>query len=54
MANRGHLLQNGFEKILGLRANLNLGISEKLKQSFPNIVPVPRPEIATQSNIDPN
>jgi hypothetical protein len=31
-------------KILGLKTFLNLGLSEKLKEAFPNIIPVNRPE----------
>lgn len=45
MVKKGHLINKDFETILSLRANLNLGISEKLKIAFPNIVPTARPEV---------
>lgn len=34
MAKKGHLIGSSFEEILSLRANLNLGMSEKLKKIF--------------------
>lgn len=43
MARKGHLNQEDFNTILSLRANLNLGISWKLKLAFPDIVPTLRP-----------
>jgi len=46
MAKKGHLLSESFQEIMGLRASLNLGISEKLKNAFPNIIPVSRPELS--------
>jgi len=39
-----HLTQAGFEKILALKYNLNIGLPDELKSAFPNIVPVARPE----------
>ena len=33
---------------------MNLGLSEKLKAEFPEVVPVERPEVTTPSTIDPN
>jgi len=38
-----HLTQEGLEKILALKCNLNKGLSDELKEAFPNIIPVPRP-----------
>lgn len=51
-ANR-KLSQEDFEKILAYRANLNSGSSEELKNSFPNVCPVPRPSFALQEIPDP-
>jgi len=45
MSRKGHLNQEGFEEILSLKANLNLGVSEKLKIAYPNIVPAVKPQI---------
>jgi hypothetical protein len=39
-----HLTQVGFEKILALKYNLNKGLSDELKFSFPNIRCVIKPE----------
>lgn len=42
--NGEHLTEEGLLKILGLKTFLNLGLSDKLKEAFPNIVPISRPE----------
>jgi hypothetical protein len=39
-----HLTPAGFEKILALKSSLNKGLSDELREAFPNIVPVERPE----------
>jgi hypothetical protein len=38
------LSEKGFIKVLNLRYNFTKGISEELKELYPNIVPAPRPE----------
>ena len=38
-----HLTQEGLEKIIALKGNLNKGLSPVLKEAFPNIIPVARP-----------
>lgn len=38
-----HLTIDGIRKILAIRASMNNGLSDELKVSFPNIVPVSRP-----------
>lgn len=43
-----HLTDEGFKTILNIRASLNLGCSEDLKASFPQTIPVEKPEIADQ------
>lgn len=43
--NKSHLSLTGLEKIVGLKASLNRGLSEDLKAAFPNIIPVARPEV---------
>jgi hypothetical protein len=40
---REHLTEKGLLEIIGLKSSLNLGLSEKLKKSFPNIISVNRP-----------
>ena len=49
-----HLTQEGFHKILALRASINWGLSDKLKAAFPNVKPVNRDIIKDQSIPDPN
>jgi len=36
MLNKGHLTSDGLQEIVNLKASLNLGLSDKLKASFPN------------------
>lgn len=49
-----HLTEKGLLEILGLKSYLNLGISDKLKKAFPNIVPIDRPEYIFKGISDPN
>ena len=51
MVRKEHLTQDGLEKIVALKANLNLGLSDKLKAAFPNTVP--RPIVKNQPILDP-
>lgn len=53
MANKKHLDSKGFEEILSLGANFNLGISDKLKTAFPNIIPVVRPDVPIRAIYHP-
>jgi hypothetical protein len=40
MGNKEHITLEGFRGIVAIRCSLNKGLSEKLKQNFPDIVPV--------------
>ena len=51
---KSHLNKEGFHKILSIRATLNLGFSDKLKLSFPHIIPVKRPLVKNLSVLDFN
>lgn len=42
-----HLTLAGLEKIVAIKASMNLGLSKKLEQAFPNIIPKVRPLICT-------
>ena len=42
--NKEHLTDKGLLKIVGLKNNLNYGLSEKLKNTFPNHIPVKKIE----------
>ena len=48
-----HLTQAGFEKILALKSNLNKGLTNELKEAFPNVVPITRPEYKFSGIPDP-
>lgn len=43
MKNKEHLTLDGLKKVLSIKASLNLGLSDDLNVSFPNIKPVLRP-----------
>ena len=43
MNNQEHLTDLGLQKIINLRACLNLGLSEGLKLAYPNTIPVAKP-----------
>lgn len=45
--NKEHLTFEGLHKIIALKASFNLGLSEKLKLAFPDIIPVARPLVPT-------
>jgi hypothetical protein len=45
MNNKEHLTFEGLNKIVSIRASMNLNLSEVLKESFPSITPVSRPKI---------
>jgi len=44
MEQKEHLTEEGLNKILALKYNLNKGLPTELKSAFPNIVPMARPE----------
>jgi len=49
-----HLTGAGFKKILSIRASLNLGLTDKLKLAFPNVVPATIPTIENCNIQNPN
>ena len=46
--NKEHLTKQGIDKIVAIKASMNLGLNEELKLAFPDIVPVPRPLLVQQ------
>jgi hypothetical protein len=54
ISNKEHLTIDGLRKIVALRASINKGLTPKLKESFPNIIPVPRPQVEDQEIKDPH
>ena len=53
MKRKEHLTDEGLIKIVAIRASMNLGLSEKLKLAFPDVVPVERPLVELPQTIDP-
>jgi len=49
-----HLTKDGLNKIVAIKASMNLGLSDVLKAEFSHIVPVNRPIIETTEIADPN
>ena len=40
-----HLTEEGLLKLVGIKSVLNWGLSEKFKETFPNMIPVVRPKV---------
>lgn len=49
-----HLTTKGLQQIVNLRASMNNGLSDKLKEAFPNTEPVQRPSVVAQEIKDPH
>ena len=54
MERREHLTLEGLLSIVAIKASMNLGLSDKLKVAFPDVVPVVRPRVETPKAIDPH
>ena len=54
IASKDHLNHKGLEKILSIKSSLNRGLSSKLIKLYPNIIPVSRPLVSKQKEIDCN
>jgi hypothetical protein len=54
MSRKEHLTNKGFLDIVSIKASLNWGLPENLKNAFPNIVPKVRPAIELKSIQDPH
>jgi hypothetical protein len=54
MDNKEHLTIEGIRKLVGIKAKLNLGLTEELSKAFPNIVTVDRPLIVNKKVPDSN
>jgi hypothetical protein len=52
--NNEHLTDEGLLKLVGIKASLNLGLTDTLKESFPKFVPVARPDFNFKGVTDPN
>lgn len=54
MNNKEHLTISGIDKLVAIKGNLNLGLSDELKLAFPKVVPIQRPLVKNQLIKDPN
>jgi hypothetical protein len=52
--NKEHLTTEGLQKIVNLVASINNGLSDALKEAFPNTKPVQRPLVTNQEIKDPH
>lgn len=53
MNRQEHHTPVGLKEILNVRASINKGLSDELKASFPDTIPVPRPVVSDQVIKDP-
>lgn len=51
---KAHLTEEGLNKIISIKSSINLGLSDTLKEAFPNINPVVRPLVIDREIKDPN
>jgi hypothetical protein len=56
MNHKEDLTLEGIHKIAGIRSSLNKGggLSDELKEAFPNVIPVLRPLVEIPANISPS
>jgi hypothetical protein len=57
LKNKEHLNKEGFKKLLSIRASMNLGLSDELKLSFPDIKPISKSlllDSSSKKSINPN
>jgi hypothetical protein len=49
-----HLTMEGLKKLISIKASMNKGLTDALKEAFPDIILVARPLIRNQTIPDPN
>jgi hypothetical protein len=54
MNRREHLNADGLQEIVNIRASINLGLSDVLKEAFPDVIPVERPLVTNKKIKDSN
>lgn len=52
--NKDHLTTQGLKRIVSIKASMNKGLSATLRESFPDISPVERPEVQLSKIPDPH
>jgi hypothetical protein len=50
---KAHLSLEGLDSLVKIKASINKGLSDKLKEAFPNTIPVARPLVVDQKIKDP-
>lgn len=53
MRDKKHLTQEGWDKVLALKASSNKGLSNELKVAFPGVIPANKPEVLKQEEVNP-
>ena len=48
-----HLTEQGLRKLVSIKASINLGLSDRLKIDFPDVVPAVRPLVLDQKIVNP-
>jgi len=51
--NKNHLTEEGLKQIVAIKASLNWGLSETLREAFPDITPAIRPVSTSRIMLDP-
>ena len=54
MLAKEHLTENGFRKIVAIKATMNRGLPAELQTAFPDVVPVTRPLVKNKKVKDPS
>jgi len=54
VANKEHLTVEGLKKIIAIKASINKGLPDELKEAYPDVEPVARCNIANKEIPDPN
>lgn len=54
ISTKEHLCMEGLQKILAIKASMNLGLSSALQAAFPGIIPIDRPTAIENKIPDPN
>lgn len=49
-----HLTLEGVQKLVNIKASMNLGLSDQLKEAFPTYDPVPRPTVVLAKKFHPD
>ena len=52
--NKEHLTHEGLSKIVGIKASINKGLPDQLKEAFPDVEPINRPLVVNKEIPDPN